>query len=86
MTWTTDAFYRETPDKIQLRKEEGAVLVEMEQASSLAVTQFRGIDYGAIVYGGDDVSGTVWDNRGWHSREDVRYSLVSICKDILELM
>ena len=31
----------------------------MEQAGLIAVSQFRGIDYGAIIYGGDDVSGIV---------------------------
>jgi len=32
-TWTTDAFYRETPEKIKLRKSEGCVTVEMETAA-----------------------------------------------------
>lgn len=86
LTWTTDAFYRETFDRIKLRKEEGALLVEMEQAGCLAVAQFRGINYGAIIYGGDDISGTQWDTRGWHTRKDVRRGLVFICKDLLELI
>lgn len=84
ITWTTDAFYRETRDRIQLRKEEGAVIVEMEQAGLIAVTQFRKVDYGAIIYGGDDVSGYDWDNRGWTSRFEIRYNLVSICKELVE--
>lgn len=84
LTWTTDAFFRETIDKIKLRKEEGAIIVEMEQAGLIAVSQFRGIDYGAIIYGGDDVSGIVWDNRSWHSRSDIRRSLVLICKEIVD--
>jgi uridine phosphorylase len=86
ITWTTDAFYRETRERIRLRREEGAVVVEMEQAGLLAVTQFRNVDYGAIIYGGDDVSGLEWDTRRWRSRSDIRYSLVLICKDLLELM
>ncbi|MEI7904324.1 MAG: nucleoside phosphorylase [Candidatus Firestonebacteria bacterium] len=32
-TWTTDAPYRETPEKITLRKKEGCLSVEMEAAS-----------------------------------------------------
>jgi uridine phosphorylase len=84
LTWTTDAFFRETRDKIKLRKEEGALIVEMEQAGLIAVTQFRDIEYGAIVYGGDDVSGLIWDNRAWHTRTEIRCSLVFICKEILE--
>ena len=86
ITWTTDAFYRETVDKIKLRKEEGAVIVEMEQSGLIAVSQFRNIKYGAIIYTGDDVSSDVWDNRDWKSRESVRYNLVEICKEITKLL
>ncbi|MCR5596147.1 MAG: nucleoside phosphorylase [Lachnospiraceae bacterium] len=32
LTWTTDAIFRETADKIELRKAEGGKIVEMEQA------------------------------------------------------
>lgn len=85
-TWTTDAFYRETRTRIQLRKKEGALMVEMEQASLIAITQFRGIGYGSILYGGDDVSGTQWDSRGWHSRHEIRYGLVLLCKEIVQLL
>ena len=38
MTWSTDGFYRETPDKVVYRIEEGCSVVEMECAS-LAVAQ-----------------------------------------------
>lgn len=79
LTWTTDAFYRETKSKIELRKSEGALIVEMEQAGCIAVSQFRNIKYGAIIYGGDDVSGEVWDKRNWGDRKDSRYSLVMLC-------
>lgn len=81
--WTTDAFYRETMQRVALRKEEGCLLVEMEQASLLAISQFRNIKYGAIIYGGDDLSKAVWDNRSWSSREDVRLNLMRICLDIV---
>jgi uridine phosphorylase len=81
--WTTDAFYRETKDKIQLRIQDGALLVDMEQAGLLALAKFRGFNYGAIIYSGDDVSGDIWDSRGWHKRSDIRFNLVKLCKDIL---
>lgn len=84
ITWTTDAFYRETKALIAYRKEEGAKIVEMEQAGCLAVAQFRSLRYGAILYGGDDVSGSVWDNRDWHNRKGIRYSLIEICKDLVK--
>ena len=84
ITWTTDAIFRETPDKIALRKEEGAKIVEMEQAGCIAVAQFRGFDYGAIIYGGDDVASEQWNHRGWNNREGIRYNLVMLCKELLK--
>ncbi len=62
-TWTTDAYYRETPERIKKRKSEGALTVEMEAAALLAVAQFRGVRLGYILAGGDDVSGLEWDRR-----------------------
>lgn len=86
LTWTTDAMFRETNEKINLRKEEGAKIVEMEQAGCLAVAQFRGFDYGAIIYGGDDCSQEQWDKRNWRSREGIRYDLVILCKTLVTLI
>ena len=83
IVWTTDAFYRETKEKIEYRRAEGARIVEMEQSGCIAVAQFRGIKYGAIIYGGDDVSGDEWDGRSWHDRKGIRYELVGICRKLL---
>ncbi len=83
LVWTTDAFYRETKEKIALRKSEGARIVEMEQAACLAVAQFRGIRYGGLIYGGDDVSGETWDSRQWRDRGSIRYSMIEICKNLV---
>jgi uridine phosphorylase len=74
-TWTTDAPYRETPDKIALRRAEGCSVVEMEAAALMAVAQFRGAVLGQVVYAGDDLSGDEWDQRGWQSRREVRENL-----------
>jgi uridine phosphorylase len=74
-TWTTDAPYRETADKIALRKAEGCLTVEMESAGLMAVAQFRQVILGQVLYGGDDLSGAEWDNREWQSRDDIRESL-----------
>ncbi len=74
-TWTTDAFYRETPAKVALRRSEGCLSVEMEAAALMAVAQFRGVPLAAILYGGDDVSGSDWDGRRWETRRGVRENL-----------
>ncbi len=86
LVWTTDAIFRETADRIAQRKEEGAKIVEMEQAGCIAVSQYRGFDYGALIYGGDDVSQEEWSKRGWRSREGIRYDLVMLCKELVKVI
>jgi uridine phosphorylase len=71
-TWTTDAIYRETPAKIQLRRNEGCVSVEMEAAAFFAVAQFRDIEFGQILYSGDDLSADEWDSRNWNHQASTR--------------
>lgn len=80
-TWTTDAPYRETVKKINQRREEGCLTVEMESASLIAVAQFRNVIFGQALYGGDDLSGLEWDNRQWQSRSEIRENLFWLCAD-----
>ncbi len=74
-TWTTDAFFRETPAKIARRRAEGCLAVEMEAAAFFAVAQFRGVIFAQLLYGGDDVSGEVRDHRRFGERLTVREKL-----------
>ena len=74
-TWTTAGPYRETQAAIDSRRKEGCLTVEMEAASLMAVAQFRNVPLGTILYAGDDLSGEEWDNRDWHSREEIREGL-----------
>lgn len=74
-TWTTDAPYRETTAKVIARRNEGCLTVEMEASALMAVAQYRGVLLGQVLYGGDDLSGNSWDDRGWQSRTEVRESL-----------
>jgi uridine phosphorylase len=78
-TWTTDAPYRETPAKVDLRKKEGCLTVEMESAGLLAVARFRDVQFGQVLYGGDDVSGLEWDMRAPARREAIRENLFWLC-------
>jgi uridine phosphorylase len=71
-TWTTDAIYRETARRRDLRVTEGCSIVEMEAAALFAVAQFRGVTLGQLVYGGDLVVPEGWDGRGWHTRSNDR--------------
>jgi uridine phosphorylase len=80
-TWTTDAPYRETRSKIKMRKEEGCLAVDMEAAGLIAVSQFRNVPFAQVLYAGDDLSGSNWDDRGWQSRSDVREKLFWLAAD-----
>jgi uridine phosphorylase len=71
-TWTTDAYYRETPGKRKARMAEGCDVVEMEASAFFAVAQFREIKLAQIVYGGDLVVPEGWDSRAWSKRGDDR--------------
>ncbi len=70
--WTTDAPYRETPARRALRLSEGCSVVEMEAAAFFAVSRFRGVEFGQVVYGGDLVVPEGWDNRAWQDHRDAR--------------
>lgn len=82
-TWTTDAIYRETRARVERRRNEGCVVVEMEASALFAVGAFRGVPVGEILYGGDDVSGLGdWDHRDWdtHSiREQLFWLTAESC-------
>lgn len=80
-TWTTDAFYRETRGKAARFRELGCLCVEMEAASLMAVAEFRGVDFGQILYGGDAVLASGWDAQQWTSRSDIREGLFWLAAD-----
>ena len=82
--WTNDAIYRETPDMIELRRNEGCITVEMEAAAFFAVSQYYNIPLAQLLYAGDDVSGEVWDSRNWNMQESVRYNLISTAIEIVK--
>lgn len=83
-TWTVDAIYRETPDKIQLRRKEGCITVEMEAAAFFAVSKYYDIPLAQLLYAGDDVSGAAWDSRNWNKQENVRSNMISIALKLIE--
>ncbi|KPL71352.1 hypothetical protein ADN00_16720 [Ornatilinea apprima] len=80
-TWTTDAIYRETATKRDQRVAEGCEVVEMEAAAFFAVAQFRGVEFGQLLYGGDLVVAEGWDSRAWDQRQDSRSALFWLAVD-----
>ena len=65
-TWTTDAFYRETREMINYRKEEGCSVVEMECSALAACAEFRGAVFGQILFTADTLANLdKHDEREW---------------------
>ena len=58
--WTTDAPYRETPQKIRQLQEAGVPAVDMEMAALFAVAQYRGCEVGALLIVSDECYHPTW--------------------------
>jgi uridine phosphorylase len=80
-TWTTDAIFRETRSKIQARRAEGAIVVEMETAALFAVGAFRNVLVAQLLYAGDNVGGESWDHRDWSVQRSIRKALFFLACD-----
>lgn len=61
--WTTDGIYRETVSKMNQRKSEGCIVVDMECASMAAWAQFREVELIHFFYAADKLSEQGWDER-----------------------
>ena len=81
MTWSTDGFYRETPDKVAYRIEEGCSVVEMECAALAAVAQLRDAVWGLLLFTADSLADLEnYDQRDWGS--EAFDKTLEICLDI----
>jgi uridine phosphorylase len=77
-TWTTDANFRETVDKVAFRKSEGCSTVEMECSAYYAVAQHKKLLCGQLLYAGDIVKKEGWQYRNWHAATDIREKLFEL--------
>jgi purine-nucleoside phosphorylase len=58
--WSTDAVYRETPEKVSYFQAKGALAVEMETSALFTVAGFRRMDALAILVVSDELSTSSW--------------------------
>lgn len=78
-TWTTDALYKETKNKVKKRIEEGCKVVEMECASIMAVANARNINAYQFLYSDDTLEGEKWDIK---TLKDDRSFILKECLNI----
>ena len=60
MIWTTDAIYRETPEKVKKHQRNGVLGVEMEGSALFTAARFRNVDAGAVMVVSDELSELSW--------------------------
>lgn len=60
-TWTTDAFYRETPGALKEAREKHCICVEMECASIMAVAKAKNIPTYQILFTADKLESDNWN-------------------------
>ena len=83
-TWTTDAFYRETAEKINRRKQQGCICVDMECSADAAVAKFRGKDLVQFFYAADNLDSAEWDIRSLsnHSKLEEKDRIAMIALEL----
>lgn len=81
--WTTDAIFRETPDKVTHFLDKGAIAVEMELSALFTVSAFLGVDISAILVVSDDLSSLTW-KKGFKDKRfmDTRHKLAAVIAEI----
>ena len=83
--WTTDAIYRETMAKLEARKSEGCIAVEMELAGVQAVCDYYGWNLYDFLVTGDVLDKAVYDISGLANANhnmDKLYIAIEIAKRI----
>jgi purine-nucleoside phosphorylase len=81
--WTTDAIFRETPDKVKHFQNKGALAVEMELSALFTVSAFLGVALSAILVVSDDLSSLTW-KPGFKDKRfvDTRHRLAAVIAEI----
>ena len=62
--WSTDAFFRETLDKIREYRKEGVSTIDMESTAVLAISKYYGVDVAILLIISDEIYDKTWKT-GW---------------------
>lgn len=69
--WTTDAIFRETRDKVNRRKSQGCICVDMECSAIAALAEFREKDVFHFFYAADNLDSEEWDVRSLANESNI---------------
>ncbi len=83
-TWTFDSFYRESKDRIALRKSQGATSVEMECATWCVVAKKLGMNFAQFLYFSDKVANNDWSKTfsDKNKKDEIRNQITMLCLEI----
>ena len=85
MVWSTDAFYRETRDRVKDYQKKGVLAVEMEASALFSVGRFRDIEVGAAFVVSDELSALTWkkgfrEKRFKDNRKALHKAISALCR------
>ncbi len=81
--WTTDAIYRETPQKVAWFREKGACAVEMECSALFAAAAYRKVKITALLVVSDSVASESGDWNPGFRKKTFKAARISACKSVL---
>lgn len=67
ITWTTDAYYMETLDRLKKRIKQGATSIDMEAAAWCAVAEYLKVDFSQLLFFKDSVLNKEWSKNSHNS-------------------
>ncbi|EPR37287.1 nucleoside phosphorylase [Desulfococcus multivorans] len=88
LVWSTDAIYRETPEKVTEFQARNALAVEMELSALFTAGRYRGIQIGAVLVVSDELTTLSWKpgfklDRFRESRQTLIEAMKDLCQNPL---
>ena len=82
--WSTDAIYRETPEKVRYYQGKDILAVEMELSALFTVGKFRNVQMGGILVVSDELSTLTW-RPGFREKrfKESRKAVIEVIKEII---
>lgn len=82
VTWTTDAFYRETKGFVKLYSKKGVVCVDMDASALFSVAQYHKVDASALFYITDSLANLKWEP--YFGSKDIEKTKLLLAKSAID--
>lgn len=87
LIWTTDAAFRETPEKVRAFQDQGVLAVEMELSALFTVGAFHGVEVVGLLVVSDEISTLTW-KPGFKSKtfKAARHTAAHVVQQLVETL